>query len=378
MRRYAIAPGRHRLRPGREAGPLEGGHRAGASHDHRPDGHRRRPRWLLTPCSRDGRRPGGFDPATTVPTSVAPRPPRRSRPPSPGSRWLTARSPGGPGGSRSRRSRRGHRRRAPRRRHRHHRRGPRLARRSPRRAVRRGDRHHDDGHATSPRRSPRCVGRDGATRSRRLDVPHCSWSTTRRRSMAVAAAVLLGASVRTAGRRRRHRHQRQDDRRHARGEMLARSGVRSLVIGTLTGAPHHTRVDRPAGPALGLRRRRRRGGRDGGVVARAGAAPRRRGALRGRGVHQPRPRPPRLPRHRRALLRGEGDPVRARPCGHRDPQRRQSARPAAPRHVERRPVGRPSSTPSTTPAISPSVRRAARSRGVATRSITPCSGASTW
>ena len=50
-------------------------------------------------------------------------------------------------------------------------------------------------------------------------------------------------------------------------------------------------------------RRRRRDGRDGGVVARARPAPRRRDALRGGVLHQPLARPPRLPRHARRVLR---------------------------------------------------------------------------
>ena len=52
--------------------------------------------------------------------------------------------------------------------------------------------------------------------------------------------------------------------------------------------------------------------RDGGVVARARPAPRRRHALRRGVLHEPLARPPRLPRHDRRVLRREGAAVRRR------------------------------------------------------------------
>ena len=52
-------------------------------------------------------------------------------------------------------------------------------------------------------------------------------------------------------------------------------------------------------------------GRDGGVVARARPAPRRRHALRRGVLHEPLARPPRLPRHARRVLRGQGAAVHA-------------------------------------------------------------------
>ena len=52
--------------------------------------------------------------------------------------------------------------------------------------------------------------------------------------------------------------------------------------------------------------------RDGGLQPRAGDGPRRRRRLRRRGVHQPRSRPPRLPRRRRGLLPRQGAAVHAR------------------------------------------------------------------
>ena len=65
--------------------------------------------------------------------------------------------------------------------------------------------------------------------------------------------------------------------------------------------------------------------------ARARAGPGRRRGLRRRDLPQPRPRPPRLPRRRRGLLRGQGVAVhaRARPAWPDQPRRR--VRPAAAR-----------------------------------------------
>ncbi len=52
--------------------------------------------------------------------------------------------------------------------------------------------------------------------------------------------------------------------------------------------------------------------RDGGLLARAGPAPRRRDPLRRRRLHQPDPGPPRLPRRHGGLLRGQAAAVRCR------------------------------------------------------------------
>ena len=90
------------------------------------------------------------------------------------------------------------------------------------------------------------------------------------------------------------RHRQADRRRRGRG-----------------GRAHHARGDRPAGrlprrcstPATRLR--------DGGLLARAGAAPRRRDPLRRRRLHEPDPGPPRLPRRHGGLLRRQAPAVRS-------------------------------------------------------------------
>ena len=79
------------------------------------------------------------------------------------------------------------------------------------------------------------------------------------------------------------------------GAVLRGAGHRVEVLGTLSGNPHHAGGDRPAAPRRVLAQQWRDGRGDGGVVARAGAASGRRRALRSCGVHEPRPRPPRLP-----------------------------------------------------------------------------------
>ncbi len=58
-----------------------------------------------------------------------------------------------------------------------------------------------------------------------------------------------------------------------------------------------------------MRGARRRGLRDRGLLARAGAAPRRRDPLRRRRLHQPHPGPPRLPSDDGGLLRGQAAAV---------------------------------------------------------------------
>ena len=85
---------------------------------------------------------------------------------------------------------------------------------------------------------------------------------------------------------------------------------------------------------------RRRGLRDGGLLARARAAPRRRDPLGGRGLHEPHPGPPRLPRHDGRLLRGQAAAVRGRARGpggqHRRPATGRAAGGRLPRHGQRR------------------------------------------
>ena len=102
---------------------------------------------------------------------------------------------------------------------------------------------------------------------------------------------------------------------------LQRAGVRAGVIGTVG-----TRVDAeeiktalttPEAPDLHalfamMKRAWRRRLRHGGLQPRARAGSRRRRRLRRRGLHQPGPRPPRLPRRRRGLLRGQGVAVHPR------------------------------------------------------------------
>ena len=95
-----------------------------------------------------------------------------------------------------------------------------------------------------------------------------------------------------------------------------RAGERAGVMGTVGRArrgrddrrPAHTtpEADRAAGAARAHARRGVDDRRDGGVVARARPAPRRRHAVRRGVLHQPQSRPPRLPRHARRVLRGQG------------------------------------------------------------------------
>ena len=114
----------------------------------------------------------------------------------------------------------------------------------------------------------------------------------------------------------RHRHPGQDhDDPARRGRAPGGRRTPSAVIGTvgtrIDGDGREDRADhaggtRPARAVRGDARARRHGLRDGGLQPRPGdGAGRRRGLRRGR-LHQPRPRPPRLPRGRRGLLRGEG------------------------------------------------------------------------
>ena len=119
---------------------------------------------------------------------------------------------------------------------------------------------------------------------------------------------------------------------------LERAGVRAGVIGTvgtrIAGEEVKTSLTTPEAPDLHalfalMRERDGRGVRDGGQQPRAGDGPRRRRGLRRRGLPQPRPRPPRLPRRRGGLLPRQGLALhpRARPAGAGRDRRR--VRPAA-------------------------------------------------
>ena len=89
------------------------------------------------------------------------------------------------------------------------------------------------------------------------------------------------------------------------------------TVGTrIDGVDVATALTTPEAPDLHglfavMREQRRRGLRHGGLQPRAGARPGRRRRLRRRGVPQPRPRPPRLPRDGRGLL-----PRQGRRCSH--------------------------------------------------------------
>ena len=94
-------------------------------------------------------------------------------------------------------------------------------------------------------------------------------------------------------------------------EILEAAGIQCGLLGTVQaggrrgrggGRADHAGGDRPAGDLPADARGRRPGLRDGGLLARAGAAPRRRDPLRGGAVHQPDPGPPRLPRRHGGLL----------------------------------------------------------------------------
>ena len=133
---------------------------------------------------------------------------------------------------------------------------------------------------------------------------------------------------------RRHRHQRQDDRcphhpappprggralrphRHSRDRRRVRARPRN---------DDHTARDRDQPQPRDDGRVRVRFGRDRGFEPRAGAAPRRRASLPGRGLHQPHGRPPGLPRLDGRVRVGQGPALRvARARIRRDRQRRRS------------------------------------------------------
>ncbi len=131
-----------------------------------------------------------------------------------------------------------------------------------------------------------------------------------------------GGPARRRPRRRADRHRRRPDRRTRPAERADHAG----------GA-------RPAGAAGGDGRAGRRHRRDGGVQPRADPRPRRRRLLRRRRLHQPVPRPPRLPLHDGGVLRCQGAAVRSgladsrRPAG--DLRRRRLRAGRWPRRAER-------------------------------------------
>ena len=154
-----------------------------------------------------------------------------------------------------------------------------------------------------------------------------------RHTLALMAARYYRAPA--AHRRRGHRHQRQDLRqrlpaadlgeggpqggepRHDRPGRAGRRGDRQ---------PHHARSDQAARDHGRSRGRRRHASRPRGVEPRPRAAPARWRPPRGRRLHQPHARPPRLPSDARILSSGEAQAVRyaaAEGRGRRD--RRRSA-----------------------------------------------------
>ena len=118
--------------------------------------------------------------------------------------------------------------------------------------------------------------------------------------------------------------------------------------------------DRPAGDLPADARGRRPGLRDGGLLARAGPAPRRRDPLRGGAVHQPDPGPPRLPRRHGGLLPRQAQAVRD---GAGDARSSTSTTPtaaASPRNSSASPSPPRAPRPTSPPATSPSTPRGAR------------------
>ncbi len=123
--------------------------------------------------------------------------------------------------------------------------------------------------------------------------------------------------------------------------LLEAAGIGCGLLGTVKSviAGRERAVQRTTPEAIDLQAdlramldRRRRRVRDGGLLARARARARRGDPVRGRGVHEPDPGPPRLPSHDGGLLPGQAQAVRAGrrawPCTqHR--QRRRRIRPAA-------------------------------------------------
>ena len=143
---------------------------------------------------------------------------------------------------------------------------------------------------------------------------------------------------------RRHGHQRQDDRDPAAGRPAQCDRASDQRDGDAVGHTDDARGDRgAAGPGRGarppeVRRPSSRGG-DGGVEPRAGAVARRGHPLRRGRLHQPQPRPSRLPRVDGGVLRGEGDALHAESRAARCRPRRRCLGATAPRarpHPDRR------------------------------------------
>ena len=162
-----------------------------------------------------------------------------------------------------------------------------------------------------------------------------------------------GEPVAEAFGRRRHRDERQDhdcEPRPARARGMRRAvrarlddrGRRASarVFGPRSGAQHDARPGGAPGDLPRLGGRRLPGRRDGGVVARARAAPRGRHALRLRRLHEPDAGPPRLPPDDGGLLRRQAPALPgARAARGRRERGRRMGRPP-PRRATRRGGGR--------------------------------------
>ena len=148
----------------------------------------------------------------------------------------------------------------------------------------------------APARRRRAPGGGARRRAR-------SWATSRRRVHGHPASRLRTIGVTgTNG---------KTTTAHLLAAILRGTGLDTRVQGTLSG----TRTT-PEAPELqrlvaGYVAEGADAAGDGGVVARARPAPRDGHAIRRRGVHQPRPRPPRPARHDGGLLPGQGVAVRA-------------------------------------------------------------------
>jgi hypothetical protein len=185
--------------------------------------------------------------------------------------------------------------------------------------------------ASPPRRSPPARRRCWSSASSTSTCPRWSSDDVRRALGHVAAAV--------------HGHPATlDDHRGSRAP-TARRPRRTCwpprSLGRVGGPGARHAVGRPDHPeATDLQRTSPGGatgrhGGDGGVVARARAAPGRRHALRRRGVHEPRSRPPRPARTDGGVLPGQGVAVHARADGASAWSTPTTPRPAAARRRRR-------------------------------------------